>query len=168
MKTTSATISDAAVIAGIHVASWRAAFRGLVPDTFLDAMSMEDRAARWRHNLQDSACSILLASEGEQVLGFASFGRCRDKDAPPDEGEIWTMYVDPSAWRRAVGATLMRAALNRLAERGLRPVRVWVMAKNTRAIAFYQAHGFEAAVPGSRFFQLGGRQIEEISLACAR
>jgi len=39
---------DAEGITRVHVASWRSAYRGLVPDPLLDQVDMSARAERWR------------------------------------------------------------------------------------------------------------------------
>jgi len=38
-----ATPEDARAIAEVHVASWRYAYRGLLPDDVLDRLSVEER-----------------------------------------------------------------------------------------------------------------------------
>ena len=41
-----ATPEDAAGVAGVHVRSWQVAYRGLLPDDYLDGLRPEDRMAR--------------------------------------------------------------------------------------------------------------------------
>jgi len=48
-----ATIDDAGDIAVVHVATWRAAYRGLMPQSLLDGLSVEARTAVWRRILRD-------------------------------------------------------------------------------------------------------------------
>jgi hypothetical protein len=47
----SATPGDARAIATIHVEAWRAAYRGIVPDEYLDSLSIDGRESTWRQNL---------------------------------------------------------------------------------------------------------------------
>jgi GNAT superfamily N-acetyltransferase len=47
VRVRAATIADAGPIARVHIASWRAAYVGLIPQDFLDAMDVEDRRLRW-------------------------------------------------------------------------------------------------------------------------
>ncbi|MEU6929538.1 hypothetical protein AB0A05_10295 [Streptomyces sp. NPDC046374] len=35
--------SDAAAVAAVHIRSWRAAYRGLVPDAYLDSLDVGER-----------------------------------------------------------------------------------------------------------------------------
>jgi hypothetical protein len=43
-----ATIDDAEVIGGIHVRAWQAAYRGHVPDEYLDSLDPVTRRRRWK------------------------------------------------------------------------------------------------------------------------
>jgi len=45
MKIHLATPDDALPLARLHVAAWRAAYRGLVPDEFLDGLDVDARGA---------------------------------------------------------------------------------------------------------------------------
>ncbi len=38
---------DARSVAEVHVASWRHAYRGLLPDDYLERLSVDDREAMW-------------------------------------------------------------------------------------------------------------------------
>ena len=48
-----ATADDARAIAEVHVASWRWAYRGQVPDRILDELSVDEREAIWRAALHN-------------------------------------------------------------------------------------------------------------------
>ena len=43
-----ATAFDSTALARVHVASWRAAYRGIIDDDWLDALSVDAQAARWQ------------------------------------------------------------------------------------------------------------------------
>jgi ribosomal protein S18 acetylase RimI-like enzyme len=164
VKTVPASLQDAEGIAIAHVSAWQTAYRGIVSDTFLDAMSVTDRSARWRALLGDSECTIIVYKVEDQVLGFISFGKHREPQASPEEGEVWTMYVHPTAWRTGVGRTLIAEALSALEHRGCTSTWVWVLAANAQAIAFYSACGFKLQAVSKRYFQLGDQRLEEVAL----
>ncbi|WP_160573471.1 GNAT family N-acetyltransferase [Actinomadura physcomitrii] len=48
-----ATTADAAAIARLHLSSYRAAYRGLLPDGFLAAYDPAERERRWLQRLRD-------------------------------------------------------------------------------------------------------------------
>ncbi len=45
--------ADAMAVARVHVRSWQAAYRGLLPDAYLDGLRPEDRAARYDFATED-------------------------------------------------------------------------------------------------------------------
>lgn len=53
------------------------------------------------------------------------------------EGEVKKLFVEPAFQGQTVGAKLLEFAVARLDARWL-----WALEKNSRAIAFYQRHGF--------------------------
>jgi GNAT superfamily N-acetyltransferase len=133
-----ATDDDARAVAEVHVASWHAAYAGLIPADVLAELSVEERAAMWRRTLRDPAHHLLvLAAPG--VVGFASCGPCR---TDPDRGELYALYLDPAWWGRGGGRPLHDAALDRLAAAGHRTAALWVLRGNARAIRFYRARGW--------------------------
>ena len=47
-----ATIDDALALAHVEVARWQIAYRDLLPHSYLQALSIHDKAAQWRTNLR--------------------------------------------------------------------------------------------------------------------
>lgn len=74
-----AIIGNARPITEIHVESWQAAYRGLIPDEVLDALSAEQREAMWGKLIIAGRPSLLVAETFGQVVGFSAFGPCQDK-----------------------------------------------------------------------------------------
>jgi ribosomal protein S18 acetylase RimI-like enzyme len=150
-----ATPDDAAPIARVHVDAWRAAYRGLVPDEFLDGLDCDRRAQRVREWLASGEGVTYAAEEGGQVLGFLTLGACRDEDVEPGAtGEIWGIYLAPARWRRGIGRALCRYAEEWLRAQGYRLATLWVFAGNGAARRFYEAMGF-APDGGSKTLDFG-------------
>jgi len=159
-----ATLNDAAAIATVHISSWQAAYAHLLPDAYLKGLSVETRTTGWQQALQSDASKVAVAATDEQVVGFVSFGRCRDPGAPPSRAEIWALYAAPQAWGQGVGFHLMQHALRQVASDGYADTSLWVLSANARAIRFYGAGGFQL-VPGSeKRFPLGGVEVDEVQL----
>lgn len=134
---------DALAVAGVHVRSWQVAYRGLIDDEFLDNLRAEDRAATYSFDAFGSnGPEMILAVEGDEVLGFAVLGPSRDEDAP-GLGEVYGLYVDPPRWGSGVGRQLMREARTRLRERGFTEAILWVLHGNKQAERFYRAEGWQ-------------------------
>jgi GNAT superfamily N-acetyltransferase len=140
--------ADAAPIAVVHVRSWQGAYRGLLPQEYLDGLDPADRTDRWRRALERDdwpAAGTLVAVSDGQVGGFANFGPTRDADAGASRvGEIAAIYVLPEAWGTGLGRGLMTAALSQLAAGGYETAALWVLDSNARARRFYDRAGWTA------------------------
>jgi len=60
MKVRCATLDDASYLAKIHVDSWRAAYRGLVPDTHLKSLDYDRRTEDFRKWIEAGDAEIYL------------------------------------------------------------------------------------------------------------
>lgn len=133
---------DARAIAAVHVASWRHAYRGLLPRDFLDRSSVEDRERSWRRTFTEPGYGVVVAEEAGRLVGFASFGPSRDRGAPDGTGEIPAIYVAPEVLGTGVGRQLFEAAVGKLREGGFARATLWVLEANDRARRFYERAGW--------------------------
>ncbi|WP_280255142.1 GNAT family N-acetyltransferase [Nocardia wallacei] len=129
-------------LAECHIACWREAYRGLVPQHVLDAFDVERRAAQWERVRLRYPDSTVVALTGDTVIGFGSGGPARD-DLPVTAREVNAMYVRAAWYGTGVAHELMRAVLRPDTDTSL-----WVFEDNPRAQAFYRKFGFE--LDGSR------------------
>lgn len=152
---------DAHGIAVVHVRSWQEAYRGLMPQKVLDALSIPDRETGWRAILDDPERRVrtLVAERGGAIVGWAGFGAARDDDAP-GSGELWGIYAHPESWSTGVGRTLISGAEEALRAEGHRDVYLWVLAGNDRAARFYERHGWQAD-GGTKIEQRPGLVLDE-------
>jgi GNAT superfamily N-acetyltransferase len=133
---------DAMAVARVHVRSWQAGYRGLLPDAYLDGLRPEERAARYRFasdNVRDPVTIVAVGDGG--ICGFATTSPARDLDVP-DDGELCALYVDPEWWGRGMGRALIAAARQRLSETGFRNAVLWLLTGNARADDFYRMDGW--------------------------
>ncbi|WP_337001827.1 MULTISPECIES: GNAT family N-acetyltransferase [unclassified Microbacterium] len=138
-------IDDADEVAGVHVRSWQAAYRGLIDQAVLDGLSVEERAAGWRHFLSSTpqnGSGLLVAERDGVVVGWTSFGAGRDPEST-DDGEVYGIYADPSTWSTGAGHALLSAAEEHMTDAGRTRAYLWVLDGNDRADAFYARHGWE-------------------------
>ncbi len=137
-------VADVEAVARLHVVVWQTAYRGLLPDAYLDAISVERRAAMWRQLVERQVSPALVAEQDGCIVGFVLGGPSRDDDAQPGvTGEIMAIYVTPDRWGAGAGAQLMQAALAVLCDQGFHEVTLWVLRDNVRARRFYEVAGFE-------------------------
>lgn len=137
MHVRTAIPSDALAVARVHVRSWQAAYRSLLPEEYLARLRPEDRAERYDFASTDPASpKTILAVEDDAVLGFATTSPSRDRDLSA-YGELCALYVDPDHWGRGVGLTLVIEARRCLFRQGFSDALLWMMAGNRRADRFY-------------------------------
>ena len=159
-----ATVDDAGAIAAIHVHAWRAAYRGILPSAFLEALSVEARERGWRQNLERPSAETWVADDGGELVGWVSAGRSRDSDVSRTMAEVWAIYVAPPHWRRGVGKRLWHEAEEQLSGAGFDVVSLWVLKQNVQAIAFYETRGLAVDSGVERTVALGGAELVEIRL----
>lgn len=135
---------DAVAVARVHVRAWQVAYRGLIPDEYLDGLKPEERAQRYDFaSLDPARPTTLVAVDADEVLGFATVAPARDEDAA-GQGELCALYVEPELWGRGVGQALAVAARSELHRLGFNKALLWVLAGNARAQRFYRADGWTA------------------------
>ncbi len=172
MTTRAARVADARAIAEIRILGWRSAYRGLVGDEHLDAMSVDSDTARWSTFLDahDRFTRTVVVEDSEAVVGFASLSPYRivDREAayavtalavPGTVGELDAFYVHPDRWGTGIADELMVAALAALRSDGWTSARLWLLADNPRALQFYRRHGW-APDGGRETLSLPGRPDE--------
>ena len=118
----------------VHWKCWQETYPGLVSQEYLEKLTpekCEEMAFRWRDN-------ILVAKEGERVIGFVGFGDHGPEE--PDMGEVFALYVLPEYHGTGVGRQLMDAALEKLAS--YPHICLWLVKGNARALRFYAKCGF--------------------------
>lgn len=154
-----ATPDDARSIARVHIASWREAYAGIVPDEYLSSLDLDARERHWTDLLSDGVRTTWLAEIARRTVGFASIGPNRDEDAEPGDLELYAIYLDPEAWGRGVARDLMRTLLNEVPP--TTPVSLWVLADNDRARHFYRRHGF-APDGVEKIEEYSGKSLTEV------
>jgi ribosomal protein S18 acetylase RimI-like enzyme len=156
---------DARRLAEIHVETWRATYRGVMPQELLDALSVDARERQWNEWIPNPDVAAFVAESDGKVIGFVSVGRCWTE---PEIGELYAIYVVPEAQGSGAGPALMEAAVESLGERWDEAI-LWVATENPRARRFYEREGwvadgervdesFGAAVPETRYRRSGLRR----------
>lgn len=158
MEIRRAARADASAIATVHVRSWQAAYAGLLPQRYLDDLDPRRQLPQWEAVLDATdwpghGTFVLCRDAGESlgagesapgtVAGFATISPSRDHDRNPVEvGELQTLYLHPSVWRRGGGSALLKAVQQEFIEAGFHSASAWVLETNVGARHFYGGHGW--------------------------
>lgn len=142
-----ADIDDALAIATIHVRSWQHAYRDLLPEHQLDALSIPEREQQWVHNLDParSQKTVVIEEDGT-IVGFASWDIV--SRSHPVTAMLFSMYLDPGAMGKGYGSALMQAVEVDMIAAGATEGTLHVLRDNLATRAFYKNHGWQP-VPDS-------------------
>ncbi|HEY2033741.1 MAG TPA: GNAT family N-acetyltransferase, partial [Rhizomicrobium sp.] len=142
---------DARGIADVHSASWRATYRGIVPQSYLDDMDPKKTVERWQGVASGNApgAHLLVADEAGKIIGFEVCGPAREP-AFGYSGELYAAYFLPEAMGKGLGTEMMKTVARDLAAQDLNDMIVWVMEANARGCRFYEKVLGGAVIPGSR------------------
>jgi ribosomal protein S18 acetylase RimI-like enzyme len=149
---------DAPGLARVHVRSWRETYAGLLPQAYLDRMSVPIHARRWAMRLMRTGEVTLVAEGADGPVGYCSGERTRWRiegaETSEHEGEITTLYVLKSAQGEGLGHALMMATARTLQAQGATSLIIWVLRDNVKARSFYE--GWGGLLVGERIEQVGG------------
>lgn len=151
-----ATLADAATIAGLHLASWRSVYRGILPDAYLDGPAEAERLAHWKAVLAEPRAGDLVL-----LLGHAGFAAVRGR-ADGLGALLDNLHVDPARRGGGIGTVLLAEVARRLVAAGESALHLWVLEGNERAVAFYSRLG--AAIEGGRPGVMFGTQVHSTLL----
>lgn len=138
---------DALDLARVHIASWRETYRGLLPDAYLDRMSLPAHARRFHAGLVQAGPfeATLAAADRWGLVGYASGGPSRSGRA--GEAEIATLYVLRAAQGRGLGRRLTADLARVFAANGATSLMISVLRDNLPARRFYEHLGGQAEAP---------------------
>jgi len=159
-----ALVADAPAIARVRIDAWRATYRGIMPDAYLDSMNLADSAAFWERILASGSpnASVYVAQSDRGVVGFAS-ANVREAPKFDLDAELSAIYVAADHQRQGVGRRLVAAVAAAQRARGATGFISWVIARNQPARAFYERLGGELLV--EQPFQWDGVDLVEAGYA---
>ena len=159
-----ATLRDAKAIAQIHAAVPRVPGPSAATGALPGSLGIDRQQVFWREAIEYGEPQLQVACDGDAIVGFVGFDRCRDKGTPPSMGEIWSIYVAPSHWDQGVGLALWDAARDGLLEEGCTDVSVWIALGNERAMRFHELAGFKRELSTARTVPVDTVRVEEMRL----
>jgi len=156
--------NDIPDIAHIHVLSWKDTYRGLVPQDYLDGLSIEAREKGWESIFRDETSedsNVLMAYVNNLPAGFISFGQARDATMK-GRGEIYAIYLLKEFWSKGIGFLLFERARETLLKEGFSECYLWVLDTNKNAIDSYSRWGGTLDGALSKNENIGSQPIREI------
>ncbi|WP_367319893.1 N-acetyltransferase family protein [Streptomyces sp. HUAS ZL42] len=155
------TLADCDRVSEIRIRGWQTAYEGLMPQSYLDALSATEDAERRRARFGQGDGSVvnLVAEQDGEVVGWACHGPYRDGEVRTGDAELYAIYVTPDRFGSGVGRALLAESVRRCA--GHARVFLWVLKENARARRFYERAGFHADGTEEPF-EVDGVEVPEV------
>jgi GNAT superfamily N-acetyltransferase len=149
--------SDAEVIAAININSWKTTYKDIIDSQFLDSLQIAPRipGAIRRIERLDLDCFVAVDLRLNQVVGFADFGPCRDKNIDAD-AELYAIYLRDLSKKKGIGKALFARGFQATKNRHCKKMMVSVFERNVSAKAFYEKMGGQ--LHSITDLDLGGRR----------
>lgn len=147
---------DLFAVSRVYEESWKAAYKGLLPQEYLDHLP----AGKWVPLLRQPGRDSLILLENDTVIGVSSYCASRTPELS-GWGEIISLYLLPSRWGMGYGRQLFSAVIKQLEAAGYKNLFLWVLENNQKARHFYEQMGFH---PYTTYLDdaIGGMPVREI------
>ncbi len=148
-----AVADDALAVAKVHVESWRKSFAGIVPQEFLDNMTIEKREPAFRQGFGEANYKMFVAETAQgRIVGFADFGKARENDLP-FEAELYAIYLLQEFQGRGIGENLFRLCQREMIADRINSMYLMALEASPHK-SFYEKMGGEIVGKGNHFLAL--------------
>lgn len=147
---------DRLAISKVYEKSWKYAYKGIVPQDYLDCIPK----GQWASHIEQAGRKNLVMVMDGVIIGTSGFGKPRMAEMD-GFGEIISIYFLPEYMGKGYGKLLLQAAVSELKKMGFDKVYLWVLEENQKARHFYEKCGF---VQTGRylFSDIGGKNLKEV------
>lgn len=117
----------------------------MLPNEVLAALTPNDLAAVWAGSIinpPSDAHRVLVAVEGDEVVGYAAIGPSADADSKPSTSELMALEVHPEHQRAGHGSRLLAACVDTAREMGCTEMTAWCPVSDENRRAFLQSTGW--------------------------
>ncbi len=148
-----ANVEDALAVAKVHVESWRKSFAGIVPQEFLDNLTVEKREQAFRQRLGDANYKMFVAETAKDgIVGFADFGAARESDFA-FEAELYAIYLLREFQGKGIGENLFKLCQKEMSADGFGSMYLIALEVSPYK-SFYEKMGGKIVGRGNHFLLL--------------
>jgi len=137
-----ANLNDVEAIAKVHIAVWKTTYQNIIPQDFLDNLSIERSENNWKKTVNNKGYIFLVAEdESKKIVGFISGGANREKELLPEyDGELMAIYILKEHQQKGLGSKLFTIFKQELLKRNFTNMVIWVLRDNNSKY-FYKKMG---------------------------
>lgn len=156
-----ATADDSKDISRIHALSWKAAYKGIVPQAYLDELKEDFWFPAFDTWFNDKALSAKVMLDNGIMFGCVTYGKARDQ-LRTDWGEVVSLYLLPEYFGKGYGRTLLESAMLDFKQSGFKNIYLWVLKDNKRARRFYEKNNWTLNKEDICVCEIAGKQLTEV------
>ena len=161
-----ADVGDASAIAHIRVEGWRIAYKGLIPDSILNALDYKTQENKVTNRItgidKDFTSNILVYEEANEILAYTYYGKALDSLNNQYQGEVVALYVRPDKKGQGIGTQLINRVKELLKEEGYSNMIIWCLKENYPSLKFYEHLG--GVIKEERDFEIEGVKVSELGI----
>ncbi|MFZ5825856.1 MAG: GNAT family N-acetyltransferase [Bacillota bacterium] len=136
-----AVLEDVAGICRVCSAGWRATYRGLLPEGYIERVIAsfynEERVRQEIAQRGEQETGWIVVADNDTLVGAGAGGM-----TAPHVGELFVLYVDPERRNQGIGSLILDRVIGSLRQMGARELWASVAKGNEKGISFYTARGF--------------------------
>ncbi|WP_078427051.1 GNAT family N-acetyltransferase [Alkalihalobacterium alkalinitrilicum] len=160
-----AEMKDVNVIAEVHVQSWKTTYKGIVSDSYLSSLRVEDRKEMWNRVLstKNHPTVVIVIEEDGEVFGFAAVGKEGTGKFAGIDGELYAIYLFETHQRKGGGKQLVAKAARVLKKQGYQSMLVWVLEDNPYKRFYHEV--LQGVYLESENIEIAGEEFQESAYA---
>lgn len=138
MNIREANAEDMELIANLYVINWKKTYVGLLPDNFLNGLTVNDGINKWQEYLTKEKHRIFVAYENENFLGFSA---CKEDEELKNCLYLDSLHVSESSRGKGVGTKLINTVGSYAYIKGYEHMSICIVKGNDKAKRIYEKMG---------------------------
>jgi ribosomal protein S18 acetylase RimI-like enzyme len=133
-----ANAEDMELIANLYVMNWKKTYVGLLPDNFLNGLTVNDGINKWQEYLTKEKHRIFVAYENENFWGFSA---CKEDEELKNCLYLDSLHVSESSRGKGVGTKLINTVGSYAYIKGYEHMSICIVKGNDKAKRIYEKMG---------------------------
>ena len=138
MNIREANAEDIEPIASLYVMNWKKTYVGLLPDNFLNGLTVNDGINKWQEYLTKEKHRIFVAYENEKILGFSA---CKEDEELKNCLYLDSLHVSETSRGKGVGTKLINTVGSYAYIKGYEHMSICIVKGNDNAKRIYEKMG---------------------------
>ena len=151
---------DIAEVVDVQINGWKAAYRGIIDDEYLDTMSKEEKIKKREKDYKTTG--FIVAELNEKIVGFCRYidDNKATREVANIDCELLALYVKADLKHNGIGTKLFEYVKNEFIKKGKTKMVLWCLKDNTPSRRFYEKMG--GTVVCERQIAIGKRKYQEV------